>query len=378
YSETQGRMQNGFWFDNPPWYEPIDLNKAFGTTNQPVAHFYSFAVGTNVFLNELRTSNNGATQRSQQFIEFLGPLPPGNKPQIKGWTITHAARGNSGYPILGEDMYTNTIAGTAVFREASNATTNKGWGFYVLGNAAVPNVDEELFPEEDSTYMYYRGALVVRRSMGAYAQRVCWTSGSQRDVQDFIDMGYTYLGALSGSSSRKPTYAWVPDPAAEDENSHDMVWSSAYYADSAITPGGFNLGQEDALWDILNEEEEKIPPLVSQPVVTRFEFADAADVEGLALPATWEKVALLSFAVQTTNGVALAKGDYSWYLESTTALPFPAGGSGTEIGGESAPADKDVEAEAGTEVEVTFAISVDDMDVIDTRFYRIKAYPKGE
>lgn len=383
YSEKQGRVSDGFWFENPDWYRPIDLNELYGTTNRPAAHFWTFSVGTNlVSFNEIRTaardrdlSDDESLARKQlSYVELLGPTGA----DVTGWRIrTAAVDDDDDLPVPGEDWWTNTLAsattGKAVFREADNATTNIGWGVYLLGGEEVENRDQILVPSAaDDVCVYFSDALVLERPMGAWVERVCWSQGDDGDVDPFIRQGYEYLGSIAyrerGSRVTIPTYTRLPDPASE--NFWATYWQAGSGSASSITPGGFNQEQEENLPDILRQTEEPPVPLISQPVVTAFDMGSSTIT--------------LSFSVRTTNDVALAAEDFRWYVATSTQfenrnlrsiLPIVTANPGE---GE-VLADKTIAGEAGVDLVVTVSgVPVLDDENDTSRFYWIVATPTRE
>lgn len=375
YSETQGRVSGGFWFENPDWYRPIDLNELYGTTNRPSAHFWTFSVGTNlVSFNEIRTSSGDTSDDTQarkqlSYVELIGP----EGADMTGWRLRTAAVSGS-LPVLGEDWWTNTLSsatapkGLAKFREADNATTNKGWGVYLLGGEEVDGRDQILVPAEaDEICVYFSDALVLERPMGAWVERVCWSESGEDDVAQFVAQGYEYLGSIAyrerGSRVTIPTYTRLPDAAS------DLDWATYWQAGSgsasSITPGGFNQEQEENLPDIYQGEEEVPIPLISQPVITAFDM-DTSTVT-------------LSFTVQTTNGVALAASDFVWKIATDTDLANPKSYAQTLEIGKDVQADKEIAAEADTPVTVEVSgIPVYDDATLPARFYWIVATPTRE
>lgn len=322
-SEEQGRTRNGFWFENPEWYEPIDLNAYLKTETKPVAHFWNFTVSTNqAFVNEIKPIQYASTgggwwstvsyvidpdSLDAQFIELIGAKDG----SIGGWQIEHAGRDPEADTLSpwAEPVWTNRLLATASFVESNNETTNKGWGVYVVGGGG----QEPLFPDavmaeirtraeessEDYAGCVYVGAphgLTVKRSMGAYVDRVCWGGGDgERDVQDLVEAGFRYIGDRPHNQMGSSGYSlsWRGSQSANAYNDWDTQ--------SSLTKGGFNLNQENALWPLAYDEPEVIPPLIAQPVVTAFAFADG--------------IATVTFSVSVTNEVALTKDDYVWQCQ---------------------------------------------------------------
>ena len=293
-SETQGRTRNGFWFENPSWYEPIDLNAYMGTETRPVAHFWNFTVSTNqAFVNEIKPIQYKSSGWSwaavvsdeinpdtieSQFIELIGAKDG----SIKGWQIEHAGKDpeSGSFSPWAAPKWTNTLAGASVFREAVNATTNKGWGIYLVGGTSMDSpADEPLFPasmnaalaEETDTGKYgdyvcldSPYGLTLKRKMGAYVDRVCWGGDNyQKDVEDLVAAGFRYIGFRTHSTMGSAySLAW----RGSRSNNDTADWNTQ----SSLTTGGFNENEEMILWPLAYEEPEVVPPLISQPVVTAF------------------------------------------------------------------------------------------------------------
>ena len=332
-SEKQGRTRNGFWFENPSWYEPIDLNAYLKTETQPVAHFWNFTVSTNqAFFNEInpvRFSSTGSGWFSrvgddvdpdsieEQFIELIGAKDGG----LGGWVIEHAgkdkASNNNMLSPWVAPKWTNTLAGAAgrapAFHESSNATTNKGWGVYLVGGTALAQPrDERLFPDEMNaalaaeedhenydSYVFLTApyGLTLKRSMGAYVDRICWGGeNSESDVENLVAAGFRYIGyRLHSSMGSSYSLSWRGRQSARA----DADWN----VQAALTAGGFNssLDQEEWLWPLAYDEPEVIPPLISRPVITAFGVTNG--------------VATVTFSVSVTNEVALTKDDYVWQCQ---------------------------------------------------------------
>lgn len=362
-SETQGKTQNGFWFDNPWWYEPVDLNVNFGTTNQPVAHYWVFSCTTNVVkINEVLPMWSSTSNFKYQFVELMGP----EGVDIENWKLDVVYRPSSYLAHYGEaDMWMTNIVlkstrgtGKTVFNAANNAVTNKGWGFYMLGNEYwTTDRDQALFPpDQDSKglYMYLPGGLCLRRSMGAYADRICWgraggyTLEAQR-LTEYIDQGYEYVGNRATSSSAG--FGLQGDSTSETGG---IIWGSAA---SPYTFAGYNAAEEENLPWLTEHEEpddpEPDPPLISQPVITAFSIADGK--------------ASISFTFSVTNGVPLTEKDFTWRLEWSSNLGFRPSDRMTLSG---ITVD---EAHLGEVKQVD--LTDIDLEGADVRFFRIRAVP---
>ena len=352
YSESQGRMRNAFWFENPDWYKPIDLNEAYGTTNRPVAHFWNFTVSTNqAFVNEIQPALRSSAYDEYQFVEIMGA----EGGSLAGWTLWHHGYTNgieeAGY------IWTNTMPAGAVFKADPNATTNKGWGFWVLGNSRIENRDQELFPagwsgSPHNLYLYSPGAITLRRSMGAYVDRLAW--GTESETADMVAKnGFDYIGYRATTLNMSFIRTFELD---EDTGARTAMWLPS----NLKTIGGYNPDEENGIWDISGAEvEEPEPPLVDKPVITALDM----------VPATGGDTRVtVTFEVALTNAVDLTASDFAWYLdrsddvsfESFRAIPM----EGVEI-----------QAAAQGAVTNTFTYTEDVGASQPVRFYRIRAVP---
>ena len=309
-SEKQGRVRNGFWFDNPSWYAPIDLNAAFGTEEQPVAHAFVFSCTTNVVaFNEFRPWLGFNNHQDTQFVELIGP----EGAKIGGWSIEHFGVENDALsPSF--VFYTNVLAKGAAFLPANNATTNKGWGTYVLGGSGIEGRQEALFPVEseantsvdqhDHPFLNIPGAMRLRRSMGAYADKIVW--GDHDVITDLEKlMGFTWANTMSGYDA-----FWTEDNIwsvfnREGEIGGAMVWRTT----GSDTLGGYNRDQERYLpWLEDHDEKPDILPELDRPRITEI----APDGDGFMR---------VSFQVRVLNEVALtAESGFTWDVERSAAI----------------------------------------------------------
>ena len=361
FSETQGRVKNGYWFTNPEWYYPIDLNEAFSSTEQPVSHFYVFSCPTNtVFFNEFRPWMGKQNNQDKQFVELIGPRGA----DIRNWRIEHYGIANGA---LNVDwvFYTNVLGQAllsgrqAAFRDSYNQTTNKGWGVYVLGCSSIADRDEALFPLEceqngddgDShPFLNVPGALRLRRSMGAWADRIAW--GRQNNLTDFTRAGFTWANNIGSFTNDR--YIWWTFAREGDANTESLVWNTT----ESHTVAGFNKSEETFLPSLLDgSSEEKETALIAPPAITGLELTEDG---------THYRI---SFEVCVTNGVALdASSKYTWDVEEAGELSEDADWAPmAEMGRVDMPA---ITAPAdGTAASYTVEIPYDK----DVRFFRIKA-----
>lgn len=362
-SETQGRVKNGYWFENPSWYEPIDLNVAFGTEDHPVSYAFLFSCPTNTaFINEFRgwmgATANASTYLPRQFVELIGPAGA----SLGNWRLEH-------WGVVSRSLnpdwiyFTNSISPTAVFHAGNNATTNKGWGFYVLANSGIER-DEPLFPgvDETSTAPHgenryidpAQGAMRLRRSMGAYADAVSWGIHTKLDQQN----GFKWMAAISRySNNSRANYVYA---ILENTGTGELAWDST----SSDTVNGYNQDQEALLpWLDGTEEKKPEPPLLGRPVITGFSFNDAGTILSI------------TFKACVTNGIALTAETQgvSWDVEAKSTLDPDEDWARLSTEGtiESFPATILAPETGEWSDEYTARIRVNPLD--GSRFYRIRA-----
>ena len=363
-SETQGRVKNGYWFDNPPWYEPTDLNGMFGTTETPVSHAFVFTCTTNVVrFNEVRpwlgpSGDPTVNAQDAQFIELIGP----EGAIIEDWRIEHWWDELDDALVWTSINYTNVLRKGARFKASSNTNSvpPKRWGFYILGCSGIANRDQELFPltaeqsvddQDGHPFIDPYAAMRLRRPMGAYVDSI--TFGAASATKPMRELGFANAGNITSPNSKsRRGYVYYLD-ASNDA----LSWKSGSSKMESI--GGYNSDEESVLpW--LDEDWEPPPgPLVGPPVITGFTFEGAAD-----------GYANLWFRVSVTNGVALdADSGYDWIIQRNTDLDE----SGWSFAERIDPRTKPVVAPAdGTPVDIG-PIEVPTAE--DTLFYRIKAVP---
>ena len=354
FSETQGKVRNGFWFSNPPWYDPINLNEAFGTLERPVAHAFAFSCTTNAaFINEFRPA--AASTRTQAFVELIGP----EKADIDKWRLEHFGMRN-GFLSPKYVAFTNILSGregaAAAFRQPYNATTNKGWGFWVLGCSAVTpadSVDQTLFRDgEDMAngrlVMTVPGGLRLRRRMGADVDRIVW--GNERELTDFVNEGYKWTQQLRYATMSIMLQGFGDASLGDSE----LRWSLT----SAFTIGGYNYQEEMALpWLDGTVIETRVPAAIEPPVITGIEWVDANSL------AITFKVRITQESVD--EGLEALAGDYEWTVQAAGDLELFGAAIPYEI------EDFDVDS-AGGWTERTVVVPAQS----DTLFYRVRAESK--
>ncbi len=306
YSELQGEVKNGYRFENPPWYDPIDLNVPMGTTNKPVSYAFVFSCTTNVvFINEFRPA--AKTTGPDTFVELMGPAGS----SVANWRLEHY--GTVANVLSPKRIaWTNIVEEGAKFVPANNGAdpaVNKGWGFWVLASyrAAEDFADrdpavatQELFPAEiadknTSGPMTVPGAMRLRRSMGAYVDKVVW--GQQNRVSAFLsdEEQFQWAGNLS-SGTRSIT---------KDDLKGN--WNQT----AAFTPGGYNEGEEDELPDLGGVPEPvRVPALLDPPEIEDIAFA-SDDLVRIRFKA---RLAAESVA----EGLTAEPGDYTWTVDASS------------------------------------------------------------
>ena len=354
YSELQGRTKNGYEFHNPVWYDPIDLNVAFGTTNWPVSHVFLFSCPTNtVFINEIRPA--AKTTGPDAFVELMGPAGA----SVANWRLEHFGKDSvSGFYTPKKVHYTNVLDSAATFIGGKGAL-DKGWGFWVLGNYRAKAekgdlVNQELFPPNiadmnNSGPMTVPGALRLRRSMGAYDNKVVW--GQAARVSEFVQPGvdFEWAGNLtSGSLSLSKADA-------------EGNWANAEF-----TWGDYNKGEEEMLpFADGFVPEARVPARLDRPVIKDISFPGENQVS-------------ITFQVRldpedVAAGLYVEPGDYNWYVDMNSELEDWEGVPVTQIGGEENPDDEVIPDAAGAWTEVT--VTVRTSSTYLTQFYRIRAVP---
>lgn len=206
----------------PAWYDP--MNAIYGT-NQSYYVVYSCPTGT-VWFNEINYIDDvgGTYTWTNEYVELCG-LTGVN---LRNWRVE----------IL--DSYGVTIGTYQITNNFILPNDTNSHGFWVLGDAIVANVDMAFTNYYDEGYgggttqnLPYGGGLVLRRSTGAYEDRVTYGP-----VEAWT--GFTYAGdvqngtfgqlALTGSATNRAGLSW------------------AYPDVTSYTPGGINPGQ--TLWGL--------------------------------------------------------------------------------------------------------------------------------
>ncbi len=388
YSAEQSRdVAKGFWFENPEWYEPVDLNREFGTEDKPMAHYWVFSTPTNtVFINEVVPAVRFDATKfpesvSNQFVEIIGPAGV----DISGWKLeVHDSEKESGnfLPQIDQIMWTNVLNSGATPQPDTSSRRKLGWGFWVLGGANVTNRNQEIFTDEvlrqtalnaypDNT-LYIPGALVLKRSMGAYADRVCWASENESEVQDFKDAGYRYFGELKISPRYQDSWSQI---VVTNAGVAGFGWAS--FADS--TPGAYNEQQEASIWKAYDPDVEdpldlEDPPEISNLRITYMYVSEPEDIDygGFVMSIV---VVHLDGTFSIDNGSSLRTGDFEWQFLHADNVEDLSDPDGPYVSADVFPGYDNPVAEAGRKT-VDFSVDIVVPAESASHFFRIRAIPQ--
>jgi hypothetical protein len=186
-------------FDYPEWYEPVDLNVDYADQGfSPYYWVFSCPTGC-VFINEFYPSG-GSSYHNSEYIEIIGPA----KASIGGWKIDLV----DGDTVSREEDYvTATYDLPADARFIAPAESTHGWGFYVAGDTECieSNKVNYVFADHAAQNLLTPGGIRIRRSMGAYVDRVSWGSTGRPAGNEMPKRGYRYAGTRGtyGSALRR-------------------------------------------------------------------------------------------------------------------------------------------------------------------------------
>lgn len=210
-------------FINPAWHFPVDLNGMPSLDNpagkgaygwSPYYFVYS-CPPKSVWVNEV-CYRTRSSENDLEYIEIIGPTGA----NVGGWKLQMR-------DVFNELWRQSTINAGFQFADVS-----KGWGFFVWGDAAVPNVSQVIPGSGPGTApdILVNGGLRLVRSNGAWEDRVSWGTYGE-DMQN--DYGYLYAGEKGGTSplSLQSTNEFVLGQTAAD-----FDWRSATYSPGAINP----------------------------------------------------------------------------------------------------------------------------------------------
>ena len=231
-------------FDNPEWYEPIDLNEIYGSAGNTSPYYWVFSCPTGVVhINEFYPSF-GASYNTREFVELIGPA----NLSLEGWMLDVVEGRDSQF----EDAInvTYTLPAEAKF---SDPGETQGWGFFVIGDNGEEVVDKvDLVwanPETANlppTAANRGGGLRLRRSMGAYVDLVSYGGGNNGNPANAMaDRGYTFAGTrLNLASYAQRVYSLETTPGEEGD---EWRWN---YQKSGSTMGEMNSEEAAELWDV--------------------------------------------------------------------------------------------------------------------------------
>ena len=367
-SETQERSNNSYWFENPSWYEPVDLNKTFATAERPVSHFWVFSVSTNqVFIHELkpiRYVSNRPVEYSEQFVELMGP----EGADISNWTLEMIGFDASNLLVPDLVDYSTKMIQGATFQKDPNDQLGKGWGFWVLGCYDVEKRNQDLYPEdvtkgaENGDNMHYLdlpGAVVLRRSMGATVEKLVYRASgtTESSIGHMIDAGYTNIGTKNRTA--RVSFARSFEPVDDQLVS---TWSTPTSTADVNTIGGSNsIDEEEWIWSvdhIATPVPVPDPPEIGTPAITSFVL-------------NGDNTATITFTVHTTNGIELTASDFNWTLQASGDIAFTAPDSVAISEEITAPAD-------GSVATYSIKVNLASYGKANQVFFRISAVPTAK
>ena len=200
-------------FVNPSWYTPVDLNSNYAAQGwSPYYFVYSCPPGS-VWVNEINPAFN-TVQRTNEYIELVGPA----NANIGGWSIELR---NSSRIVTTNCAITNNFVLT---------NTVNGWGFFVLGDTAVPRVNLRFNPPLNANIPDPGGVRLIR-SMGAVEDMVCW------DVLSLTNFGYRF----AGNQLRAAPLMLIDVVVGGGSNKNDFTWFNPTTGN--YTPGLANVNQ---------------------------------------------------------------------------------------------------------------------------------------
>jgi hypothetical protein len=292
--KTSPKFYRGFV--NPSWYYPTDLNAGQTVTN-PYYIVFSCPPQT-VWINEIYgyACTFGAPEElDDEFVELCGP----SGTRVQNWRL-EVVRGT---PTAWES-YTITNA------TLRHDTTN-GYGFLVVGDPTVDNVDTvftngasgtENIPAESCV------GLRLVRSMGAYEQQVSFGV----DGGNLTPYGFEYIAipqpyysslALEGSGSNYSAFAW----------NQYFFWPSNF-----ISPGLANHYQT-----LEGQATENEPPFSVVVDITGFWTASGSNWIVFAVTGTTcsiEPVPWYSTNLITATWYAITNSIYSFNQQGSTGI----------------------------------------------------------
>lgn len=229
-------------FTNPPWYEPIDLNEIYGAAGNTSPYYWVFSCPTGVVhINEFYPSF-GASYNTREFVELIGPA----NLSLEGWKLDVIEGRDSEF----EDAVNVTYTLPAGTRFSSPEGSTRGWGFFVIGDDGEVVADKvDLVwanPEQANlppAVANRGGGLRLRRSMGAYVDRVSYGgSNNGNPATAMVDRGFTYAGTrLNIATYALRAYSLETTPGDEGD---EWAWN---YQKSGTTLGEMNTEEASEL-----------------------------------------------------------------------------------------------------------------------------------
>lgn len=226
-------------FTNPEWYEPVDLNEQFGTTSPGAVtpYYFVFSCPTGVvWINEFYPAYSAA-YNAREFVELLGP----DNLSLKNWTLEIVDGAASEF----EDAVLSTLPfpDDATFAAPEGSTS--GWGFFVAGDndPSIADKVDLVWDSPASANLPVAGGIRLRRSMGAYVDRVSYGGGGNGNPANaMVDRGYTYAG------TRLTIYSYATRPYSLQTTQGAEGDELAWRVPSGNTLGAMNDPTVAELW----------------------------------------------------------------------------------------------------------------------------------
>jgi len=224
-------------FVNPAHYDPIDHNERWGDVSNRIPYYIVFScLPRAVWINELNTTDGTdvflVPTFTNEYIELCGP----NNTDIGDWRLE----------IVNENEI--TIASYLLSNAAISNTTPKGYGFWTLGDAGVPNVDMVFTnivsggqPQQSMPQPV--GGVRLVRSMGAVEYEICYGQLGEHPP-NLLD--FEYIGDDPYYNPEDIMESWTGGLAlsgpvtAVDISYTNWTWS---YGITNHTPGAWNPDQ---------------------------------------------------------------------------------------------------------------------------------------
>ncbi len=206
-------------FENPAWYDPIDLNATLGEDGWSPYYYVYSCPPYSVWINEINYYRTSRDYEVGEYVELIGPATA----KLDGWRVQLI-----------------DYASYAAYEECeidsgfTLPNDTKGWGFFVWGDPIVTNVDR-LFDNHANQNIALNGGIKLIRSMGAVEQKVCY--GNEATVGGMTYNGYEYTG-LKTTWFDAPLHLKNKVSIGAGTNYTDFVWEVG--GDNDYTPGGVN------------------------------------------------------------------------------------------------------------------------------------------